>query len=247
MAQYEKLAEIYDYLVAGVDYDDWLAYIEKILNRYGYHAQKVVDLACGTGNTTLPFARKGYEIIGVDIAPAMLALARQKADREALQAVFLQQDMREMELPGPVDLATCYHDGLNYIVEPADLRRVLKNVYHYLQPGGLFVFDLVVVNKLSATDGGTTYFDDRDLSLIWDTAYDKEKDIWQVTLTGFVRKGELYEKFTEVHQEKHYSRELIEPLLVAAGFELLDIFHGFTMEPPGPATRRAFYVARKPK
>jgi SAM-dependent methyltransferase len=247
MAQYEKLAEIYDYLVAGVDYEDWLDYIEKILDRYGYRADKVVDLACGTGNTTLPFARKGYDVTGVDIAPAMLALARQKAEQEGLNAGFLEQDMRELKLPGPVDLFTCYHDGLNYITDTADLKLVLERVYHYLKPGGLFIFDLVVVNKLKGAGGDTTFFDDNDLSLVWDSSYDKEQDIWEVTLTGFVRKGDLYEKFTEVHREKHHAREEIEPLLAAVGFELLDVFHSFTLEPPNPLTRRAFYVARKPE
>lgn len=247
MAQYEKLAEIYDYLVAGVDYDEWLDYIEQILNRYGYRAKRVVDLACGTGNTVLPFARRGYEAIGVDIAPAMLALARQKAEGEGLRADFLEQDMRELCLPGPADLFTCYHDGLNYITESAGLKQVLEKVFHYLKPEGLFIFDLVVVNKLKGAGGDTTFFDDTDLSLVWDSNYDKERDIWEVTLTGFVRKGDLYEKFTEVHREKHYAREEIEPLLAAAGFELLDIFHSFSLEPPNPSTRRAFYVARKPK
>ena len=246
MAQYEKLAEIYDYLVAGVDYEDWLDYIEKILDRYGYRAVRVADLACGTGNTVLPFARRGYEAAGVDIAPAMLALARQKAEREGLNADFLEQDMRELTLPGPVDLFTCYHDGLNYITDPADLKLVLGKVYHYLKPGGLFIFDLVVVNKLKDAGGDTTFFDEKDLSLVWDSCYDKEQEIWEITLTGFVRKGDLYEKFTEVHREKHYAREEIEPLLAAVGFELLDVLHSFSLEPPNPSTRRVFYVARKP-
>jgi len=245
MAQYEKLADIYDYLVAGVDYDDWLDYIEKILDRYRCRFRTIVDLACGTGNTTLPFARRGYKVTGVDIAPAMLGLARQKAGREGLQVDFLEQDMREMQLPEPVDLMTCYHDGLNYIVSPADLKLVLANAHRYLKADGLFIFDLVVVNKLSEAGGDTTFFDDADLSLIWDTSYDQEQDIWEITLTGFVRKGELYEKFTEVHREKHYAREEIEPLLRETGFTLLDVFHSFTLEPPHPGTRRVFYVARK--
>ncbi len=246
MSQYNKLAEIYDYLVAGIDYEEWADYIEEILARYSTGIRYIADLACGTGNTTLPLAVRGYEVYGIDIAPAMLAKASDKAKVQGLKPHFLEQDMRHLSLPRLVDFVTCYHDGLNYIIEPDDLRRVFRRVYDSLRPQGLFVFDLNAVEKLSGAGGDTTFIDDNDLSLIWETSYHKESDVWEITLTGFLRKGDLYDKFVEVHKEKAYSNSVAMAFLQDVGFEILDVFHGFSFEPPGPESRRLFYVARKP-
>ncbi len=246
MAQYSKLAEIYDCLVAGINYEEWADYIEAILEKYSCKTKYIADLACGTGNTTLPLAARGYEVYGVDIAPAMLERAEAKAGEKGLRPHFLEQDMRQLSLPVPMDLVTCYHDGINYIIDPADLRRVMGRVFSALRPGGLFVFDLNAVEKLSDAGGDTTFVDDNDMSLIWETSYDKKQDVWEIRLTGFVRRGDWYDKFIEVHREKHYSGSDARNYLLDAGFEVLDVFHGFSFEPPRPSSRRIFYIARKP-
>ncbi len=244
-SQYAKLADIYDYLMAGIDYEEWADYLEQLLARYSVHVHRIADLACGTGNTTLPLAARGYKVYGIDIAPAMLARARQKAEEMDLDAVFLEQDMRDLELPVPVDLVTSYHDGLNYITSPDDLCRVFKKTYSSLREGGLFIFDMNAVEKLSGTGGDTTFADDEDMSLIWETSYDREADIWEIRLTGFVKKGGLYEKFVETHREKAYKSEEILDFLNQAGFVMRDVFHGFSFDPPGHDSRRIFYVAQK--
>lgn len=246
MAQYAKLAEIYDYLVAGIDYGEWADYITEILSRFSSPTKYVADLACGTGNTTLPLAQRGYDVYGVDIAPAMLAKARDKAEALGLSPHFLEQDMRDLSLPRKMDLITCYHDGLNYIIDQHDLCRVFQKVHNSLRPGGLFIFDLNAVEKLSAAGGDTTFVDEQDLSLIWETGYDMEHDVWEIKLTGFMRTGELYEKFVETHQERAYRQEDALAFLSQTGFEVLGIFHGFSFDPPKPNSRRLFYVARKP-
>lgn len=246
MAQYDKLAQIYDYLVAGIDYEEWADYIEEILKKFSCPVRYITDLACGTGNTTLPLAARGFAVYGIDMAPAMLEKARKKAEEKGLRPFFLEQDMRELNLPHPMDLITCYHDGLNYIIDPADLRLVMRRVYESLTPGGLFIFDLNAVNKLSGAGGDVTFIDDPDRSLIWETSYDRGADIWEIRLTGFLRQGELYDKFVEVHQEKAYKHEEAVALMKEAGFQLLAVYHGFSFEPPRPDSRRVFYVARKP-
>lgn len=276
MAQYEKLADIYDYLVSSVNYEEWLDYIEQILNHYGKQAHTVVDLACGTGNTVLPFARRGYRVTGVDLAGEMLAKARGKAAQAGLEAEFLLQDMCALELPGPVDLVTCYHDGLNYLTKQEDVSRVFQRVYRYLNPGGLFIFDLVNVRKLARTDGSTTFLDEDKLSLVWETSYDAD-DIWEIRLTCFVRRDglepgnclesgngresgngmetgnglepakSLYEKFHEVHREKAHSREAVEKIVRQEGFQLLAVLHSYSLEPAGDQTYRYFFVAEKPQ
>ncbi len=244
--QYAKLADIYDYLVQGIDYDDWYKYINEICEKFDVKLKTVLDLACGTGNTSLPFARKGIKVYGVDLARAMLDKAAEKADRENLRIEFVQQDMRSLDLPEQVELATCYHDGLNYITSLDDLRLVFKGVNSSVKPGGLFIFDMNAVSKLaSGVKDDTTFLDEEDMSLIWETSYEKENDLWEIRLTGFIRKGQLYEKFYEVHQEKAYTREEILSLLKETGFKLLAEYHGFSFDPPNGSTRRVFYVAQK--
>ena len=246
MSQYEKLADIYDYLVAGIDYEEWADYIEQIVDKFSVTAKRIADLACGTGNTTLPLAARGYEVYGIDIAPAMLAKAVQKAREAGANPCFLEQDMRTLELPVPMDLITCYHDGINYIICPDDLYLVFSRVFDSLRPGGLFVFDINAVEKLSGVSGDTTFVDDTDLSLVWETSYDRGVEVWEIRLTGFVKKDGLYEKFTETHREKAYKKSEILEFLRNTGFIVLDIYHGFSFAPPGPDSRRVFYVAQKP-
>jgi SAM-dependent methyltransferase len=245
MLQYEKLAEIYDYLVAGIDYEEWADYVEQILKKFSVNVHYIADLACGTGNTTLPLAARGYEVYGIDIAPAMLKKAAQKAQEMGLKPYFLQQDMRELNLPRQMDFITCYHDGLNYLINPDDLSQVFQKTHDFLRPGGLFVFDLNAVEKLAGAGEDTTFVDDQEMSLIWETSYERENDVWEIRLTGFIRVANMYDKFVEVHKEKNYKRSEVLAFLREAGFILLDEYHGFSFEPPKPNTRRIFYVAQK--
>lgn len=243
---YDKLADIYDYLVQSVDYDDWTRYIEEVIERFDVTGKVIVDLACGTGNTTIPLAAKGYTLYGVDLAPAMLDKAREKAKAQNLQVKFLQQDMRELAIPEQANIITCYHDGLNYILSLEDLKQVFARVKENLYPGGVFIFDLNRVDKLARHTGtDTTFIDEEDMSLIYESRYDLATDIWEIELTGFVRHGDFYEKFKETHKEKAHSSKEAMQCLEETGFELLAVYAAFSFEPPEPQTRRLFYIARR--
>lgn len=243
---YDKLADIYDYLMQSVDYDDWARYIEEVMEEFDAKGKVLVDLACGTGNTSIPLAAKGYTVYGVDLAPAMLNKAREKARTQNLQVNFLQQDMRELKIPEQADIITCYHDGLNYLLSLEDLKTVFTKVWESLGPGGIFIFDLNRVDKLARHTGtDTTFIDEENMSLIYESRYDLATDIWEIELTGFVRQGEFYEKFKETHKEKAHSREDAIKSLKETGFELLGIYAAFSFEPPKTETRRLFYIARK--
>ena len=247
MAQYHELAGIYDYLVQGVDFEGWIDYIEELLKRYKYKPQTVVDLACGTGNTAFPFSRRGYSVTGIDLAPQMIDIARKKAIQENLDVQFLVQDICCLSLPKQVELITCFHDGLNYLVNYEDIKLTFKKVYDNLLPGGLFIFDLNAVRWLADSSQETTVVEEDDLTLIWQTAYEQEKDIWTIDLTGFFRDGDLYRKFKEQHSEKAYSPIEIEIALQEAGLELLGAYHAFSFESIKYDSRRHFYVAKKTK
>ena len=69
-------------MMSGVDYEAWADYILSAAKRFGFLPETALDLACGTGSTTLPLARRGVRMTGLDLAPAMLKIAEEKAAAE---------------------------------------------------------------------------------------------------------------------------------------------------------------------
>ena len=109
MESYTDFAYIYDKLI-DQDYEKWADYIEEIFKKHGVKPNLVLDLGCGTGSITNILAKRGYDMIGVDLSPDMLNVARDKAMEENLDVLYLCQDIREFELYGTVDAIICTLD-----------------------------------------------------------------------------------------------------------------------------------------
>jgi len=242
---YAGLYTVYDDLVSGVDFEGWINYVESLTGHYGYKAESVLDLACGTGNTILPFAKKGYHSIGMDISPGMIAVAREKTIKSGLSVEYHIGDMRSFLLRSQVELVTCFHDGLNYIIDSGDLEKVFKNTFNNLVEGGMFVFDLNAVKWIGESDGRPVVIDEDERTIIYRTEHDTADSLWTVSITCFTREGDLYRKFSETHRERGYPPEYIERMLERAGFMQLAVFDSFSFNPPHEKSRRHFYVARK--
>ncbi|MFZ5647929.1 MAG: class I SAM-dependent DNA methyltransferase [Bacillota bacterium] len=246
MKSYGGLAAVYDYLVAGVDFGHWIDYVESIMNHFGFSPKSVLDLACGTGNTLIPFAMKGYRAAGVDISPEMISVARNKASDLALKIDYHVGDMTGFLLENPVELATCFHDGLNYILEPDRLRKVFENTYNNLCPGGMFIFDLNALKWIGEVDRRPEVVDEEEITIIYKTDHDTGGALWTVNITCFIKEGDTYRKFSETHRERGYGTREVEKMLEEAGFMFLAVYDAFTFDPPHKNSRRHFYVARRP-
>lgn len=246
---YVRFAEVYDKIMREVGYEMWADYVERILARFRPGARTLVDLACGTGNSTLPFARRGLAVAGVDRSPAMLERARAKAAAESLNIPFYQQDLTGLSLPNRYEVATCLYDSINYVLTWEDLCAVCAGVYKALEEGGIFVFDVNSAHKLAAIDDTTMFIEESDISLVWENTFDRRTRIWEVTLTGFIKAGgeSRYERFREVHREKAHTIEEITDALKRAGFELGGVYTAFTFDAPQEETSRIYFVAVKPR
>ncbi|MDQ7794591.1 MAG: class I SAM-dependent methyltransferase [bacterium] len=245
---YTGFSRVYDRIMAHVGYEQWADYVEELLARHGARPRHVLDLACGTGSSSLPFARRGYRVTGVDLSPPMLAIAREKAAAAGLEADFRQGDMRDLavvfgDAPASFDLVICLYDSINYILDHGDLTAVFRGVERLLAPGGLFIFDVNSAHRLSTSPDTTTLFEEEDLALVWENTYDRDRRIWQVTLTGFLR-GEdgRWERFREVHRERAYTEEEMAAALAAAGLGARGVYGAFGTGPPAPDTPRIYYV-----
>lgn len=103
----------------------------------------VLELACGTGRLTLPLARDGHAMVGLDASPAMLRAAQAKADAEDLDITFVQGDMRAFDLERRFPLVVLCCNSLAHLTTNGDVRAGLACVLKHLAPGGLFAFDIV--------------------------------------------------------------------------------------------------------
>lgn len=244
MEAYTGFAQAYDTFMDNVPYDEWGEYLVSLLKKYGVEEGLVLDMGCGTGAMTRYLDAHGYDMTGIDVSEEMLTIAKEKSSPDIL---YLLQDMREFELYGTMRAAVSICDSMNYILEEDDLLRVFSLVNNYLDPGGIFIFDLNTVYKYQEILGEQTIAEDREeCSFIWDNFYDEEEMINEYDLTVFVQEeGDLFRRYCETHYQRAYSLETVRALIEKAGMEVLAIYDAFTYNKPKPDSERVYFVARE--
>lgn len=247
MEAYTGFAAVYDTFMDNIPYEEWCEYLTGLLKTYGVNDGLVLDLGCGTGSLTELLADRGYDMIGVDYSEEMLELAMEKKYESGKDILYLCQDMREFELYGTVAAVVSICDCMNYITEPEDLVTVFELVNNYLDPGGVFIFDLNTEYKYREVMGDCTIAEDReDSSFIWENQYEPEEKINIYDLSIFVREEEdLYRKFHETHYQRAYSLEEVKDALKEAGMEFVAAYDAFTSEPPKADSERIYVVVRE--
>jgi len=245
---YSTLAKFYD-LSIGVDYEEWVQYLLALGLRHHHTPRKILDLGCGTGNLTMPLARRGYELTGVDLSPEMIEVARAKADSMRENISFRVADVRNFDMSGiSFDTVISGCDVLNYVLTEAELTSAFRAVHKALQPGGLWLFDLNSESKLRHTYGNESYADlEDDFGYFWDNSYDEEENICTMDLTFFVRTASgLYERKTERHQQKLWKPQAIAEICSANGFLLRACYDFLTFKPcMAESDRWQFVLERK--
>ena len=246
MDAYTSFAQVYDLFMDNVPYDQWCGYITELLREYGIQDGLVLELGCGTGVLTRKLAAKGYDMIGVDYSEDMLEIAMDHR-QEGEDILYLLQDMREFELYGTVRAAVSICDSMNYIVEYQDLVQVMKLVNNYLDPGGIFIFDLNTPYKYEEILGENTFAENRpEGSFIWENYYDGETGINEYDLTLFVREEEgIYRKFEETHYQRAYELEQVRRAVKEAGLEFVAAYDAGTHKPVQQDSQRIYVIARE--
>jgi ubiquinone/menaquinone biosynthesis C-methylase UbiE len=143
----QAYAERYDFFYADKNYKAECDMLEEVFRRYGKDKiRTILDLGCGTGNHAFPLAKRGYEVTGVDRSEDMLANARSKLanfkSSSQLLPMFLQGDLRSLELNQNFDAVLMMFAVLGYQLTNEDVLASLKTVRRHLKPSGLFIGDV---------------------------------------------------------------------------------------------------------
>ncbi|WP_156943656.1 class I SAM-dependent DNA methyltransferase [Alkaliphilus transvaalensis] len=244
--QYNDFAYVYDRLMEDVDYKGWVVYLKEIFKREGIEPKKILELACGTGNITLPLSEEKVEVMAVDISQEMLMVAKDKALTLGKDILFVEQDMTQLELEGKFDVSLCMCDGINYILEEEELVTLFKKLHQHLTEEGIFVFDISSYYKLSEILGENTYGENQgDLCYLWENYFDEETNILEMNLAFFLQEEQLYRKFEEYHQQRAYHITELKSLLLMGGFKSVSVYDGFKFDLPHQESERIFFVCRK--
>jgi SAM-dependent methyltransferase len=219
----EDLAYIHD-----VGYGDYAIEsapgILNILTQNRIYTGLIVDLGCGSGLSARAFTQAGYQVLGVDISPAAIAIARQRVP----DAEFRVESLFNTEIP-PCNAVTAIGECFNYRFDPHSnlqmLVRLFDRVYQALAPGGIFIFDIAEPGQLDGKmSKGFTEGDD------WIVLVEKEEDRERSTLVRRIvtlRKiGEHYRRNDEVHHLQLYRSTDIAQALVNSGFQV-EIAHSY--------------------
>lgn len=196
---YNHFAKYYDELTDDVPYERWADYFHTLFAQYQVSPQLVLDLACGTGNMTCALAKRGYDMIGIDASPDMLSIAREK-DPEG-KILFLAQGMTDFELYGTVGAIVCCLDSINYLDSEAALRRCFELAQLYLDPDGLFIFDINTPYKLAQILGDHTYvIENEHVYLVWQNEYDRQKHACTMDLDFFTYLSSSQERALQIEK-----------------------------------------------
>lgn len=245
MDAYHALAASYDRLTNDVDYAATVDFYFEILKREDLAPRTAIDLACGTGSVAALLARRGLNVLGVDISEEMLTVAQQKTCDQKNAPRFVCMPLQTLRVPRGFDLAVCALDSLDYITDPADCQEAIRRVYKALNPGGIFIFDVNTPEKLRAMDGQIFLDEDEDVYCVWRGEFDEKTNICAYGMDLFQRKGRMWERSFEEHREYAYSREQLTDYLKNAGFTHVAVYADREFVSPREGEQRIYFKARK--
>ena len=245
MRSYEALAAVYDALGNDIDYCSFADFYEAAFKRAGLAPTLVLDLGCGTGKMTAELARRGYDMIGIDGSAEMLSHAMSRKFEENLPSILLlQQDMRDFELYGTVGAVISSLDCVNYLTEDGDLDRCFSLVHNYLDPDGIFLFDVNTPYKFKNVYGNNAYIlENEDCYCGWQNEYNEENGLCRFYLSVFERAEEGWLRTDEEQTERCYNREALTAALTRAGFADIEFFGDTAHGTPTDTTERWFISA----
>ena len=148
---------------------------------------------------------------------------------------------------GTVAAVVSVCDSMNYLLEEEELFAVFRLVNNYLDPGGIFIFDMNTLYKYRELLGETTICENREEgSFIWENYFDEEEQVNEYDLTLYVREADgRYQRFEETHYQRGYCLDTVRRLMEEAGMEFVAVYDAFTREAPREDSERIYFVARE--
>ena len=242
---YESLADVYDAFNEDANYEALYEKIQSVLHRAGISKGIIADLGCGTGDMTLMLAQSGYDMIGIDASEEMLCILREKAaELEVEGLLLLQQDLRQLDLYGTIHAAISTFDTFNHIGPYEEFEKALVRSALFIEPGGIFLFDLNTPYKHEHILANHTYeMEAQDVLCLWKNRYDEKARATHISVE--IQDKETGERETDAFVEYAYDLPQVRRACEEAGLDILEICDGETFGELTPTAQRYCITAVK--
>jgi SAM-dependent methyltransferase len=212
-----------------------------ILRRSGIRSGLVVDLGCGSGLWARKVVDAGYSVLGIDVSPSMIAMARTRVP----EGRFRRESLFSADLPG-CDAVTSIGECFNYLFDSNNswlgLTLVLRRIYEALRTGGIFIFDVAGPGRLPGRLPVVSHYQGRDWEILVSAAADRRRNVLTRRITAFRRVGKFYRRTEETHTLRLYEAGRVTAELRAIGFRV-SALSGYGRLRFGPG--HAGFIARK--
>jgi SAM-dependent methyltransferase len=242
---YREFSQYYDRVIGDAVAPTIKRNIEQSRRHYGISFDSAADIGCGTGQLLRYLSRRCAVVYGVDSSPEMLRQARRRTGDKNIQ--FLHQDLRELQLPRPVDVITCTFDTLNYLTTPDHLKRAFRRIRDNLREGGHVIFDMIT----GAGESGRRLVRQRvrlpEATGVWLVAIDGRRRQSRVEMRWRSRGDDGRPRLRqEVHLQRWYPLALLCAVLSQCGLAVRGIHDAASYQPASRRTWWALFVAYKP-
>jgi SAM-dependent methyltransferase len=214
----DDLAYIHDAGFGGFAQAAGPVLVEALVRR-GINNGLVIDLGCGSGILSRVVSDAGFDVLGIDISEAMVAMARGRVPRGR----FRVESLLTAEFPRSVAVAAV-GECINYLFDRHNTRsglaRLLRRIHGSLVPGGVFLFDVAEPGRVPGNGVGRTCIEGKDWALLVTHEEDRERRLLTRRITSFRRVGELYRRDQEVHRQRLLARSELAVELRDIGFRV---------------------------
>lgn len=245
MSQYTGLAACYDRLIDQAIYDRFCGRICALLRKNGIADGLILELCCGTGTLARKLTQQGYELICCDASPDMLNVAREKCADLEVPPVWICQQAAELDLYGTVRAVVCCLDSVNYFTDLRELKEIFRRVSLFLEPGGLFLFDVKSRQMFQELAGTCSIQEEEGLFCTWQYGFDSRSGYAQHQVDLFRQEGEAYARFTEWHDQRAWSVDTLTQALIQAGMKVKGIYADYTAKKAAEETGRLLFAVQK--
>jgi SAM-dependent methyltransferase len=190
--------------------------------------ERILDLACGSGRHALELVRQGFSVVGADISPELIGIARKDATEQGLEAEFVEADLRELDFEDEFDFVLNLNDGaVGYFETDEENHRTFEVIARSLKPGGRNLVQLPNVLYARAHLPQRSWIPSANMVELVEHRWNKSDSYMEGAMIP-LRFGEVLEGLDKriEFRQRLYTVEELRDIYASVGMTLERVFHG---------------------